>query len=75
MPSQNLNDRGRDRDWSRPRQYSPFNPKGTKGPRSLIDMAIHAVADNIGDISEEHIDAVPDRLVWRLWTFFEARQV
>ncbi|GAB0134620.1 hypothetical protein EsDP_00002985 [Epichloe bromicola] len=75
VPSQNLNDRGGDRDWSRPRQYSLFNPKGTKGPRSLIDMTIHVVADNIGDISEEHLDAIPDRLLWRLWRFFEARGV
>jgi hypothetical protein len=67
--------RGGDRDWSRRRPYSLFTPRGAKGPRSLIDMATHVVANNVGDMTEQHLEGLPVRLLWRIWRFLEARFV
>ncbi|KAK2612105.1 hypothetical protein QQS21_001835 [Conoideocrella luteorostrata] len=75
VPRQSLSLRGGDRDWSRRRRYPLLNPRGTKGPRSLIDMATHVVANNIGDISEDYLNAVPVRLWWRIWRFLESRGI
>ncbi|KAG5984877.1 hypothetical protein E4U55_002805 [Claviceps digitariae] len=72
---QSLIARGNDLDWSRRRQYYLFHPKGTKGPRSLVDMAIHVVAANIGDVSEALLEAIPNRILWRIWRVLEARGV
>ncbi|KAG5929135.1 hypothetical protein E4U53_002518 [Claviceps sorghi] len=72
---QSLIARGSDRDWSRRRQYYLFSPRGTRGPRSLVDMATHVVAANIGDISEAHLEAIPSRLLWRVWGVLEARGI
>lgn len=74
VPRQSLTVHGGDRDWSRRRPYPLFTPRGTKGPRSLIDMATHVIANNIGDVTERHLlDAMPTRLLWRIWLFLEAR--
>lgn len=75
VPSQSLSSNGGDRDWSRRRPYPLFTPRGTKGPRSLIDMATNIIANNIGDVTEEHLDPIPIRLLWRIWRFLEARLV
>ncbi|EFY99597.2 hypothetical protein X797_000991 [Metarhizium robertsii] len=76
VPRQSLTVHGGDRDWSRRRPYPLFTPRGTKGPRSLIDMATHVIANNIGDVTERHLlDAMPIRLLWRIWLFLEARGV
>ncbi|QUC17182.1 uncharacterized protein UV8b_01423 [Ustilaginoidea virens] len=73
VPRQSLL-RGSDRDWSRQTPYPLLSPRGTKGPRSLVDMAVHLVANNIGDITERHLDGFPTRLLWRVWRLLEARQ-
>ncbi|KAG6040247.1 hypothetical protein E4U41_001122 [Claviceps citrina] len=70
---QSIEARGGDQDWSRRRQFLSFNPKGTTGPRSLSAMAIHVVAANIGDVTEAHLDAIPNRYLWRIWRLLEAR--
>ncbi|GFP55074.1 hypothetical protein TASIC1_0004069900 [Trichoderma asperellum] len=64
-----------DRGWSRRRPYPIFKPRGARGPRSLLDMAINVIADNIGDVSEELLGSLPIQLVWRIWRFLEARGV
>ncbi|KAL6870274.1 hypothetical protein J3F83DRAFT_735734 [Trichoderma novae-zelandiae] len=63
------------RDWWRRRPYPQFRPRGAWGPRPLVDMAINVIADNIGDVSEELLGAMPAQLVWRIWRFLEARGV
>lgn len=60
-------------DWSRQRPYPSFRPRGSRGPRSLIDMATNVIANNVGLLSSEHIEPIPIRLVWRIWRFLEAR--
>lgn len=60
-------------DWSRRRPYPLFRPRGTRGPRSLLDMATNVIANNIGEVSESLLDSVPVRLLWRVWRFLEAR--
>lgn len=62
-------------DWSRRRPYPLFKTRGARGPRSLMDMAINVIADNIGDVSEELLGSMPTQLVWRIWRFLEARFV
>ncbi|KAM0261312.1 hypothetical protein ACHAQJ_002343 [Trichoderma viride] len=64
-----------DHGWSRRRPYPLFKPRGARGPRSLLDMAINVIANNIGDVSEELLGALPTQLVWRIWRFLEARGV
>ncbi|KAG5994004.1 hypothetical protein E4U52_001502 [Claviceps spartinae] len=75
VPFQDLIARGSDRDWSRPKKYLLHAPHENTGPRSLIDMAIRVVADNIGDITETHLQAISGRLLWRIWRLLEARGV
>ncbi|OAQ93080.1 succinyl-3-ketoacid-coenzyme a transferase [Purpureocillium lilacinum] len=62
-------------DWSRRRPYPLFQPRGTRGPRSLLDTSINVIANNIGDITAEHLEGIPDRLQWHIWRFLEARGV
>jgi hypothetical protein len=62
-------------DWSRRRPYPLFTARGAKGPRSLIDMTINVIANNIGDVTYEMLEVMPLRLVWRIWRFLEARGV
>lgn len=62
-------------DWSRRRPYPQFRARGARGPRTLVDMAVNVIADNIGDVSEELLGAMPVQLVWRIWRFLEARFV
>lgn len=64
-----------DLDWSRRRPYPLFTSRGSRGPRSLLDMTINTIANNIGDVTEDHLDAIPARLLWRIWRFLEARFV
>lgn len=61
--------------WSRRRPYPTFTARGARGPRPLVDMAINVVADNIGDVAPGHLDGLPNRLLWRVWSFLEARYV
>ncbi|KAG6291283.1 hypothetical protein E4U46_001210 [Claviceps purpurea] len=75
VPCQDLIARGSDRDWSRPKQCLLQTPHENTGPRSLIDMAMQVVADNIGDITETHLQAISGRLLWRIWRLLEARGV
>ncbi|KAG5945915.1 hypothetical protein E4U59_004967 [Claviceps monticola] len=75
VPCQDLITRGSDRDWSRPKQCLLQASHKNTGPRSLIDMAMHVVADNIGDITETHLQAISGRLLWRIWRLLEARGV
>jgi hypothetical protein len=62
-----------ERDWSRQRRYHTFRPRGIRGPRSLVDVATNVIADNIGDVTEAHLESVPPKLLWRIWRFLEAR--
>lgn len=65
----------RDHNWSRRRPYPLFTPRGARGPRSLLDMVTNVVANNIGDVTMEHMEATPTRLLWHIWHFLEARWV
>ncbi|KAF4499023.1 hypothetical protein FAGAP_4799 [Fusarium agapanthi] len=63
-------------DWSRRRPYPSFKPRGTKGPRSLVDIAISVVGDNFGKIrSITHLESLPKVILWRIWGYLEARGV
>ncbi|KAI8162345.1 hypothetical protein K4K49_001785 [Colletotrichum sp. SAR 10_70] len=68
------------RDWSR-RTGRPSRKgrsgQGRKGPRALADMAMHLVAENIGDVTEQHLarDDLPKRYLWRIWRLLENRGV
>ncbi|KAF5689011.1 hypothetical protein FCIRC_1641 [Fusarium circinatum] len=63
-------------DWSRRRPYPSFKPRGTKGPRSLVDIAISVVGDNFGKIrSITHLESLPKAILWRIWRYLEARGV
>ncbi|KEY67974.1 hypothetical protein S7711_02179 [Stachybotrys chartarum IBT 7711] len=64
-----------DRDWSRRCPYPVFTARGTRGPRSLVDIATNVIANNIGDVTDEHLEALPTRLLWHVWRFLEARGV
>ncbi|RGP78544.1 hypothetical protein FLONG3_3360 [Fusarium longipes] len=61
-------------DWSRRRLYPPFTARGHHGPRPLVDMAISALADNIGKVrSVAHLEAIPNNILRRIWRYLEAR--
>lgn len=62
-------------DWSRRRPYPIFTARGVQGPRSLVEMTINTIANNIGDVTPEHFETIPARLLWRIWRFLEARFV
>ncbi|KAI9147846.1 Succinyl-3-ketoacid-coenzyme a transferase [Paramyrothecium foliicola] len=64
-----------DLDWSRKRPYPLFTARGVRGPRSLVDMATNVIANNIGEVTDEMLDAMPLPVVWRIWRFLEARGV
>ncbi|WDK13545.1 hypothetical protein CGRA01v4_04826 [Colletotrichum graminicola] len=68
------------RDWSRRTGWPPRKGRGgegRKGPRSLADMAMHTVAENIGDVTEQHLarEDLPKRYLWRIWRLLENRGV
>ncbi|WYZ34331.1 hypothetical protein EsH8_I_000607 [Colletotrichum jinshuiense] len=68
------------RDWSRRTGRPPRSGRGgqgRKGPRSLADMAMHLVAENIGDVTEQHLarEDLPRRYLWRIWRLLENRGV
>lgn len=68
------------RDWSRRTGRPPRKGRsgqGRKGPRALADMAMHLVAENIGDVTEQHLarDDLPKRYLWRIWRLLENRFV
>jgi hypothetical protein len=62
-------------DWSRRRRYPVVKSRGALGPRSLVDTAISVIANNIGEVDEQHLEGLPQRMVSRLWHFLEARSV
>lgn len=66
---------GRDNahDWARRRPFPVFVARGAKGPRTLVDMATNVVANNIGEITDQHMETMPSKLVWHIWRFLEAR--
>ncbi|OHF04395.1 hypothetical protein CORC01_00247 [Colletotrichum orchidophilum] len=68
------------RDWSRRTGRLPRRGRGgqgRKGPRSLADMAVHTIAENIGDVEEQHLtrEDLPRRYLWRIWRLLENRGV
>lgn len=65
--------RANDLNWARKTPFPAFVPRGAQGPRSLVDMATNVIAANIGDLTDHHMEAMPSRLLWRLWRFLEAR--
>ncbi|KJZ72413.1 hypothetical protein HIM_08216 [Hirsutella minnesotensis 3608] len=75
LPRHAISARGDDADWSRRRPYPLLTPRGSRGPRSLVDTAINVIANNIGDVADEYLDHIPLRLRWRIWRFLEARGV
>ncbi|KAL2260571.1 hypothetical protein VTK26DRAFT_5366 [Humicola hyalothermophila] len=60
---------GDGRNWYRERQGALKLPRarGKKGPRSLLAMALRALADNIGAADKDMIRCLPERLQMRLW--------
>lgn len=75
LPRHTISLKGSELDWARRRPYPLYTPRGSRGPRSLVDMTINVIANNIGDVAEEYFDAIPQRLQWRIWRFLEARFV
>ena len=65
----------RDRDWSRQMLRPLIKPRSFRGPRSLVSMSIHVVAENINQVTEQHLLALPPELMWRVWNFLEVRYV
>ncbi|TDZ25003.1 hypothetical protein Cob_v002073 [Colletotrichum orbiculare MAFF 240422] len=68
------------RDWSRRNGARPskgYGGQGRKGPRSLADIAMHLLAENIGDLTEQHLvrEDLPRRYLWRIWRLLENRGV
>jgi hypothetical protein len=70
------------RDWFKVREGAiSFPParskKGTKGPRSLMDMCLRVLADNIASLSGHSITQLelPDQLCWALWKELAPRHV
>lgn len=68
------------RDWSRRTGRQPRRGRGgqgMKGARSLADMAVHTIAENIGDVEEQHLarEDLPRRYLWRIWRLLENRLV
>ncbi|KAK1457160.1 hypothetical protein CCUS01_01627 [Colletotrichum cuscutae] len=68
------------RDWSRRTGRQPRRGRGgqgMKGARSLADMAVHTIAENIGDVEEHHLarEDLPRRYLWRIWRLLENRGV
>ncbi|KAF9873590.1 hypothetical protein CkaCkLH20_09049 [Colletotrichum karsti] len=68
------------RDWSKRTGLWPRRGRGgqgRKGARSLADMAMHLAAENIGDVTEQHLarDDLPRRYLWRIWRLLENRGV
>ncbi|KAL0939474.1 cbs domain-containing protein [Colletotrichum truncatum] len=68
------------RDWSRRTGLPPRKGRsgqGRKGPRSLADMAMHLIAENVGDLTEQHLsrDDLPRRYLWRIWRLLENRGI
>lgn len=62
-------------DWSRIAPLKYQEPPG-KQARPLVDMAIRVVAKNIGLVSKELlIESIPASVLWRVWSFLEARFV
>ncbi|ATY64712.1 hypothetical protein A9K55_005053 [Cordyceps militaris] len=59
-------------DWSRVAPLKYQEPPA-KHARPLVDMAIRAVAKNIGHMSKELLEQLPASMLWRLWRFLEAR--
>lgn len=74
IPRVALADRSGYLDWTRqPRKpRSSIARKDSLGPRSLVETTIRVVAENIGYISEAHLDALPLTLLLRIWAFLEA---
>ena len=73
MPRNSISTQAGGLDWSRRPPYPLFKARGSHGPRSLLDMTINVIANNIGEVSVEHLEAIPVRLLWRIWRFLEAR--
>lgn len=65
--------RSNDMDWARKTPFPVFVPRGARGPRSLVDMATNVLASNVGELTDQHMEAMPSRLLWRIWRFLEAR--
>ncbi|KAH6677777.1 hypothetical protein F5X68DRAFT_157007 [Plectosphaerella plurivora] len=66
------------RDWSRRTQrpgWKGRSGKGIKGPRSLVEISMHVVAENVGFLSEDHFSrrGVSVKLLRRIWTLLENR--
>ena len=59
--------------WSRRPVHHKTKVRGVKGPRSLAQMAVTVIADNIGLMTPELLEAMPSRLLLLIWAYFEAR--
>lgn len=65
------------RDWTR-RTVDGWRGRGgqgKKGARSLAEMSMHIVAENIGLLSEDHLArrGIPLNSLQRIWTLLENR--
>ncbi|KAG7104536.1 hypothetical protein HYQ44_015848 [Verticillium longisporum] len=72
--------RGAEADWARRVDLPSWrgrSGRGVKGPRSLADMAMHTVAENIGSLSDDHLGrhVLPARILWRIWHLLQNRGV
>ncbi|KAH9890846.1 hypothetical protein F4778DRAFT_371079 [Xylariomycetidae sp. FL2044] len=62
------------KDWYREHKFIATitkNAPGQKGPRSLCDMAVKAVADNLSSLELEHADKIPLHLMQSIFYYTE----
>ncbi|KAF3344626.1 hypothetical protein VdG2_07314 [Verticillium dahliae VDG2] len=72
--------RGAEADWARRVDLPSWrgrSGRGVQGPRSLADMAMHTVAENVGSLSDDHLGrhVLPARMLWRIWRLLENRGI
>ncbi|KAK7992314.1 hypothetical protein PG996_012672 [Apiospora saccharicola] len=57
--------------WDKRQIDSRRRPRsGSKGARSLMDMSMTAIGDNLSLLSAEHLQDCPEMLTWRTWEHF-----
>ncbi|KAK7943295.1 uncharacterized protein PG986_012408 [Apiospora aurea] len=59
------------KDWDKkPIKRARRPRRKSKGPRSLMDMAMTAIGDNLSLLSPEALRECPEMLIWRTWDHF-----
>lgn len=63
-------------DWSRKPPKRPYvRARNIVGPRSLVEMSIHILVLNIGQVSEAHLAALPVPIKRHVWLVCQQQYV